>query len=180
LTRVRTFPSTVSLHIGAHTFHGTLIVLSTLLKTYKRYIHFIEIIYIYNYMLNCEWVSEWVSDCWLTPTQQYFSYIMASRSYFPMRWRWGPLCTRSTRLVYHGGQLYSWRKPKDQEKTTVLSQVTDKIYHIMLYRVHLNTKVVSSNPNMARCTRYNTMWYSLSVTFDRSVVLSGYPGFLHQ
>ena len=127
-----------------------------------------------------EWVSEWVSECWLTPTQQYFSYIMASRSYFAMRWRWGPLCTRSKRLVYRGGQLSSWRKPKDQEKTTDLSQVTDNIYHIMLYRVHLNTKVVSSNRHMARCTRYNTMWYSLSVTFDRSVVLSGYPGFLHQ
>ena len=24
-----------------------------------------------------EWVSEWVSDCFLTPTQQLFSYIMA-------------------------------------------------------------------------------------------------------
>ena len=30
-------------------------------------------------------------------------------------------------------------------------------------------------PFMARCTRYNTMWSSLSVTLDRSVVLSGYP-----
>jgi hypothetical protein len=28
-------------------------------------------------------------------------------------------------------------------------------------------------------TRYNIIWYSLSVTCDRSVVFSGYSGFLH-
>ena len=33
---------------------------------------------------------------------------------------------------------------------------------------------------VARCTRYNIMWYSLSVTCGRSVVFSGYSGFLHQ
>ena len=39
--------------------------------------------------------------------------------------------------LYHGGQFYWWGKPEYPEKTRDMSQVTDKLYHLMLYGVYL-------------------------------------------
>jgi hypothetical protein len=52
------------------------------------------------------------------------------------------------------------------------------VLQLPMQPVPITTDVASSNLDQGEV--YNIMWWSLSVTYDRSVVFSGFSGFLHQ
>ena len=55
--------------------------------------------------------------------------------------------------LYRGGQFFWWRKPECPEKTTALSQVTDKLYrlHFAMNWVRITTLVMIGTDYTGNC-----------------------------
>ena len=87
----------------------------------------------------------------------YVYFMINDQCKFDLVWFWWYLTPLSTILqLYRGSQFYWWRNPEYPEKTSNLSQVTNKLYHITGFV--LTTLVVIGTDCIVSCkSNYHTI-----------------------